>query len=117
MLQPARLQVEALQRQLASARGRLAGGKNSEAARLRTYSQLKNAQTFADSNLTAARDAYQQSYREATRLRRYLSVIAQPVASDVASSPNLWLLALEGLLAGLVLSFLASLGFSLSRRH
>ena len=117
MLQPARLQVQALQRQLAEARGRLAGGKNSEASRLRTYSQLKNAQTFADSNLTAARDAYQQSYREATRLRRYLSVIAQPVASDVPSSPNLWLLALEGLLAGLVLSFLTSLGLSLSRRH
>jgi capsular polysaccharide transport system permease protein len=116
MLKPAELQVQALQRQLAEARGRLAGGQNSEASRLRTFSQLKNAQTFADSNLTAARDAYQQSYREATRLRRYLSVIAEPVASDVPGSPNLWVLALEGLLAGLVLSFIASLGLDFFHR-
>jgi capsular polysaccharide transport system permease protein len=115
MLKPAQLQVQALERQLAQSRQRLAGGNNSEASRLRTFSQLKNAQTFADSNLTAARDAYQQSYREATRLRRYLSVIAEPVASDVPSSPNLWLLALEGLLVGLVVSFVASLGLSLAR--
>lgn len=116
MLRPAQMQVAALERQLAEARGRLAGGSNSESARLRTYSQLKNAQSFADSNLTAARDAYQQSYREATRLRRYLSVIVQPVASDVPTSPDLWLLALEGLLAGLVIAFIASLGLSMSRR-
>jgi capsular polysaccharide transport system permease protein len=116
MLRPAQMQVAALERQLAEARGRLAGGSNSESSRLRTYSQLKNAQAFADSNLTAARDAYQQSYREATRLRRYLSVIVQPVASDVPTSPDLWLLALEGMLAGLVLAFLASLGLSMNRR-
>jgi capsular polysaccharide transport system permease protein len=116
MLKPAQLQVQALQRQLAEARGRLAGGQNSEASRLRTFSQLKNAQTFADSNLTAARDAYQQSYREATRLRRYLSVIAEPVASDVPSSPNLKLLALEGLLAGIVTASMTSLGLGLIRR-
>jgi capsular polysaccharide transport system permease protein len=115
MLKPAQLQVEALQVQLANVRQRLAGGKNSEASRLRTYSQLKNAQTLADSNLTAARDAYQQSYREATRLRRYLSVIAEPVASDVPSSPNLWLFALQGLLTGMVLAFLTSLGLGLTR--
>ncbi|MBV9529054.1 hypothetical protein [Sphingomonas sp.] len=116
MLKPAQLQVQALQGQLAQARARLAGGQNSEASRLRTFSQLKNAQTFADSNLSAARDAYQQSYREATRLRRYLSVISEPVASDVPSSPNLWLLAVQGLLAGIVISFLASLGMGLTRR-
>lgn len=116
MLKPAQMQVAALERQLAEARQRLAGGHNSEASRLRTYSQLKNAQSFADSNLTAARDAYQQSYREATRLRRYLSVIVQPVAADIPNSPDLWLLALEGLLVGLGLAFLASLGLGLARR-
>jgi len=116
MLQPAQMQVAALERQLAEARQRLAGGHNSEAARLRTYSQLKNAQSFADSSLTAARDAYQQSYREATRLRRYLSVIVQPVATDVPNSPDLWLLALEGLLVGLGVAAMTSLGLSLTRR-
>ena len=109
MLAPAGMQVAALEKQLADMRGRLVAGSSSQAARLRTYSQLKNAQTFADSNLSAARDAYQQAFRETTRLRRYLSVISRPVASDVPSSPNLWLFAVEGLLAGLVLAFLASL--------
>jgi len=115
MLRPARMQVEALERQLASTRARLAGGNGSAAAQLSAYSQLKNAQIFADSNLAAARDAYQQAYRDATRLRRYLTVISQPVAQDVPSSPNLALLALEGLLGGIVLAFVASLLLSLRR--
>lgn len=115
MLQSARLQVSALERQLAQARQRLADGDNSQAARLRTYTQLKNAETFALNNLTAAREAYQQAYRETTRLRRYLSVIAHPVAEDVPSSPNMWLLALEGFLAGVLLAMLTLLGMNLAR--
>ncbi len=109
MLIPARTQVEALEKQLASARQRLAGGSDSQASRLKTYSQLKNAQTFADTNLTAARDAYQQALRETSRLRRYLTVIARPVAEDMPSSPNFGLLAIEGLLAGMLLAFALSI--------
>lgn len=115
MLEPARQQVAALERQLSEARGRLAGGDNSQAARLRTYSQLKNAQTFADNSLAAARDAYTQAYREVLRQRRYLSVIARPVAADTSTDPDLGVLALEGLLGGLVAGFLALLGLSLVR--
>jgi capsular polysaccharide transport system permease protein len=109
MLAPARMQVEALEAQLGGARGRLAGGSNSQASRLRTFTQLKNAQTFADSNLSATRDSYQQALRETSRLRRYLTVIARPVAEDRPSSPNLGMLALEGLLVGMLLAFLLSL--------
>ena len=109
MLQPAKMQVEALEGQLAAARQRLAGGSDSQANRLRTYTQLKNAQTFADSNLASARDAYQQALRETSRLRRYLTVIARPVAEDRPSSPNFGLLAIEGLLAGMLLAFALSI--------
>ena len=115
MLHPAQMQVSALERQLAETRGRLAGGNDSAATRMRAYSQLKNAQTFADNNLVSARDAYQQAYRDATRLRRYLTVIAQPVAQDSPRSPNLGVLALDGLLGGIVLAFLVSLALSLRR--
>jgi capsular polysaccharide transport system permease protein len=109
MLIPARAQVEALEGQLAAARQRLAGGSNSQADRLRSYTQLKNAQTFADSNLASARDAYQQALRETSRLRRYLTVIARPVAEDMPSSPNFGLLAIEGLLAGMLIAFALSI--------
>ena len=109
MLTPAKMQVEALEEQLASARKRLAGGSDSQASQLRTFTQLKNAQTFADTNLASARDAYQQALRDASRLRRYLTVIARPVAEDQPSSPNLGMLALEGLLIGLLLAFVLSL--------
>lgn len=109
MLTPARMQVAALEGQLAEARQRLAGGANSQASHLRSYTQLKNAQTFADNNLAATRDAYQQALRETSRLRRYLTVIARPVAEDRASSPNLGMLAIEGLLIGMLLAFVLSL--------
>jgi len=109
MLIPARAQVEALEGQLAAARQRLAGGSNSQADRLRSYTQLKNAQTFADSNLASARDAYQQALRETSRLRRYLTVIARPVAEDMPGSPNFGLLAIEGLLAGMLIAFALSI--------
>ena len=109
MLTPARMQVEALEDQLAAARQRLAGGSGSQANQLRSFTQLKNAQTFSDSNLAATRDAYQQALRETSRLRRYLTVIARPVAEDAASSPNLGMLALEGMLVGMLLAFALSL--------
>ncbi|TCU59822.1 capsular polysaccharide transport system permease protein [Novosphingobium sp. PhB57] len=115
MLQTARMQVSALEAQLEQARQRLAGSSTSQAARLRTYTELKNAQTFTDNNLAAARDAYQQAYRETTRLRRYLTVIARPVASDRPTSPDLPMVAIEALLAGGVLTFLLMLGLSLFR--
>lgn len=116
MLQTAQLQVAALERQLAQARGRLTDGGNSQAARLRTYTQLKSKETFALSNLTAAREAYQNAYRETARLRRYVSVIARPIAETKPSGPNLLLLAFEGLLAGLVLALLTSIGLSMFGR-
>lgn len=109
MLAPSTMQVEALQGQLASARQRLAGGTGSQANQLRSFTQLKNNQTFADTNLSAARDAYQQALRETSRLRRYLTVIARPVAEDQPSSPNFGLLAVEGLLAGMLLAFALSI--------
>lgn len=115
LLNSARLQVAAMERQLSQARQRLSDGDNSQAAQLRTYTQLKNAETFALNNLTAAREAYQSAYRETARLRRYLSVIAHPVAEDRPSNPNLWLLALEGALGGVLLAMLTMLGMSLAR--
>jgi capsular polysaccharide transport system permease protein len=113
LLKPAQDQVAALEQQLGEARGRLAGTGNSEAAHLKSYEQLKNAQTFADNNLAAARNAYQQAFLQTMRLRRYVTVIARPVAEDRPSSPNLALLALEGLLVGLVLAFATSVGLGL----
>jgi capsular polysaccharide transport system permease protein len=110
LLQPAQQQVAALEQQLGEARGRLAGSGSSEAAHLKSFEQLKNAQTFADNNLAAARNAYQQAFLQTMRLRRYVTVIARPVSEDRPSSPNLALLALEGLLAGIVLAFATSIG-------
>lgn len=104
MLESAQMQVAALQRQLDEARGRLTNGANSQASQLRTYTQLKAAETFAMNNLTAAREAYQRAYLETSRLRRYLSVISRPVAQDVPSTPDLWLLLLEGSLGGILLA-------------
>ena len=67
---------------------------------------------FADA---AARNAYQQAFLQTMRLRRYVTVIARPVAEDQPSSPNVWLLALEGLLVGLVLAFATSVGLGLMK--
>ncbi len=116
LLKPAEQQVAALQQQLNQAQGRLAGSGKSEAARLKTYEQLKNAQTFSDSNLAAARSAYQQAFLQTMRLRRYVTVIARPVPEQDPSSPNLALLALEGLLVGLVLAFATSVILASTRR-
>ncbi len=116
MLAAARQQVAALERLRAEARARLTGGANSQAARLRPFTELKNAQIFADSNLTAARQAYQEAFHETARLRRYLTVIARALAQDHPGSPDFKLLALEGLLAGIVLAFIANLVLSSTGR-
>jgi capsular polysaccharide transport system permease protein len=120
MLVPAELQVAALQHRLAEMRGEMSGGSgNSQANQLKSYLQLTNTQTFADSNLLGARQAYQQAYTDASKLERYLTVIAQPVPEGVPSSPNSLLVLLESLAAGFLLAGVVTAGRAIYRsfRH
>src|SRR3546814_5075675 len=58
MLKPAKQQVAALKKQLASVRYRLSGDGDTEARQLKSYEALSTAQAFADSNLTLAQQSY-----------------------------------------------------------
>ncbi len=119
MLKPAEMQVAALKKRLAAVRYRLSGGGNAEARQLKSYEALRNAQAFADSNLTLAQQSYQQAMTDALRLQRYLSIIAQPVPTDRPSSPRTGLLLLQALALGFVLMFIARVAMALLRglRH
>lgn len=119
MLKPAEMQVAALKKRLASVRYRLSGGGNAEVKQLKPYEALRNAQTFADSNLTLAQQSYQQAMTDTLRLQRYLSIIAQPVPTDRPSSPRTGLLLLQALALGFVLMFIARVAMALLRglRH
>lgn len=119
MLKPAELQVAALEKRLASVRHRLSGSGNAEAKQLKAYEALRNAQAFADSNLTLAQQSYQQAMTDALRLQRYLSIIARPVPTDQPSSPRTGLLLLQALALGLVLMFIARVAMALLKgwRH
>lgn len=119
MLKPAQMQVAALQKRLVSVRHRLSGQGNTEARQLKSYEALRNAQAFADSNLTLAQQSYQQAMVDALRLQRYLSIIAQPVPTDRPSSPHTRNLLLQALALGFVLMFVARIAMALIRgmRH
>ncbi|MGB6243196.1 MAG: sugar ABC transporter [Castellaniella sp.] len=119
MLKPAKMQVAALKKRLASVRYRLSGDDNAEAKQLKSYEALRNAQVFADSNLTLAQQSYQQAMTDALRLQRYLSIIAQPVPTDRPSSPRTGLLLLQALALGFVLMFIVRVAMALLRglRH
>ena len=119
MLKPAELQVAALEERLESVRYRLSGGGNAEARQLKPYEELRNAQEFADSNLTLAQQSYQQAMTDALRLQRYLSIIARPVPTDQPSSPRMGLLLLQALALGFVLMFIVRVAMALLRglRH
>jgi capsular polysaccharide transport system permease protein len=106
MLRPAELQVAALKARLASVHHRLSGKGDTEATQLKSYEELRNAQAFADANLSSAQQSYQQATVNTLRLQRYLSIIAQPVPGDRPSSPRTRVLLLEALAAGFVLLFL-----------
>ncbi len=119
MLKPAEMQVAALKKRLASLRARLSGKGNTEALQLKSYEALRNAQLFADSNLTLAQQSYQQAMTDALRLQRYLSIIAQPVPTDRPSSPRVGILLLQALALGFVLMFIVRVAIALLRglRH
>ncbi len=119
MLKPAEQQVVAVQKRLASVRHRLSRDNNGEAKQLKSYEALRNAQVFADSNLTLAQQSYQQAMTDALRLQRYLSIIAQPVPTDRPSSPRMTVLLLQALALGFVLMFIARVVMALLRglRH
>lgn len=119
MLKPAEQQVAAVKKRLASVRHRLSRDNNGEAKQLKSYEALRNAQVFADSNLTLAQQSYQQAMTDALRLQRYLSIIAQPVPTDRPSSPRMTVLLLQALALGFVLMFIARVAMALLRglRH
>lgn len=119
MLRPAEMQVAALKKRLVEVRRRLSGEGNTEAKQLKSYEALRNAQAFADSNLTLAQQSYQQAMVDALRLQRYLSIIAQPVPTDRPSSPRTRILLLEALAIGFVLLFVTRVAIALLRglRH
>lgn len=115
MLHPAEMQVTALQQTLAETRKRMSGSGDTEAGQLKSYEALKNTETFADANLTVARQSYQQAYTDTQRLERYLSVISRPLPENSPSSPNTAVLLLEALAVGLVLAMLGTMGINLYR--
>lgn len=119
MLRPAELEVDALRKRIDSLRRRISGKGDTEAGQLKTYSALKNAQTFADDNLSAARQNYQQAFTETLKLQRYLSVISRPIPSHHPAAPGLAILLLEALAAGFVLVLVLRLAESVLRefRH
>ncbi|WP_236592410.1 sugar ABC transporter [Paraburkholderia metrosideri] len=119
MLHPAATLVDVLQKRLADTRRRLSGAGNTEATQLKEYEELKNAQTFADSNLTSAQQSYQQAFTDTLRLQRYLSVIAKPLPDSQPGSPNTPLLLLEALAIGFVLALLVRVFGALAKefRH
>lgn len=119
MLRPAEMQVAALQKRIVAVRRRLSGEGNTEAKQLKSYEGLRNAQAFADSNLTLAQQSYQQAMVDTLRLQRYLSIIAQPVPTDRPSSPRLSTLLLEALAIGFVLMLFARIAMALLKgmRH
>jgi capsular polysaccharide transport system permease protein len=119
MLRPAEMQVTSLKKRIAAVRQRLSGAGNTEAKQLKSYEALRNAQAFADSNLTLAQQTYQQAMTDTLRLQRYLSIIAQPVPTDRPSSPRTGILLLQALALGFVLMFIARVAMALLRglRH
>jgi capsular polysaccharide transport system permease protein len=115
MLRPAQMQVASLRERLVETQRRMSGTGDTEAGLLKSYEALKNAQTFADANLVAARQSYQQAFTDTLRLQRYLSVITRPVPEDSPSSPHTLMLLLEALALGFVLAFLGTMGASFYR--
>ena len=116
LLRPAQLQVEELQRQVADAHAQLAGSGQSTAAKLSDFDQLKNAQTYADADLNAVRSTYEHAVSNTLNNHRYVMPIELPIAQNEPSEPKYSYLALEGLLVGIVLSFVTSIGFGLKNR-
>ncbi|WP_143748910.1 sugar ABC transporter [Mesorhizobium sophorae] len=103
-LAPAQQQVDALNNRLNQLRSRMSGQGDTLASQLKTYVELTNQQTFADSNLLQARQGYQQAFTNAMALQRYLSIIARPVSETQPSIPNILIVLLLALGSGCCLA-------------
>lgn len=119
LLRPALAQVRALEARLLETRQRMSGEGNTAANLMKGYEELKNAQSFADANLVAAQQSYQHAFTDSARLQRYVGVIAKPWPTSLPSAPDMPVLLLEALAAGLALALGARLGAALLRelRH
>jgi capsular polysaccharide transport system permease protein len=119
MLVPAQQQVAALKNRLNDTWSQMIGKGNTSAAQMKTYGELTNEQTFADGNLLAARQNYQQAFTNALALQRYLAIIAKPVPEIRSSVPNRPLFMLVALAIGCALALAMQLGQALYRsfRH
>ncbi|VXB02481.1 Sugar ABC transporter [Burkholderia sp. 8Y] len=115
MLAPAAAQVQALTERLAQTRERINGKGKTQASQLGDYESLKNAEAFADANLTATQQSYQQAFTDTLKLQRYLTVITRPLPTDRPTSPNTPLLLLEAFAVGLALALSVRVAMSIGR--
>jgi len=104
MLVPAEEQVAALKGRLNDTWSQMIGKGNTSASQMKTYGELTNEQTFADSSLLAARQNYQQAFTNALALQRYLAIVARPVPEAQSSVPNRPLFLLVALSIGCALA-------------
>ncbi len=114
-LEPAELLVASLKHSIDDARSRLGGAGPSEATHLATYDALKTTESFADSNVTLARQTYEQARLAALSQQRYLAIIAQPTIDETVTYPNVAILIAESLAASIALVFFGSIAFGLAR--
>lgn len=107
--------IEALQKQVDAARGRLTGIGSSQASQLVEFEKLKVEQEFAEKNLETTRAALEQARLAAISQEKYVSLVQAPSLPDTKAYPYPpWYLA-GALLAGVLGLIIGSLLLGVAR--
>jgi Capsule polysaccharide export protein len=109
--------INALQRQIADERAKLAGQANSLAPRVSAYEDLQLERQFADRQMVEAASALVEAQEEARRQKLYLERIVNPSRPEQALEPRRWTSVLTVLISTLILYALGWLLLAGLREH
>jgi capsular polysaccharide transport system permease protein len=89
-LQSMRQRADALERQIAVERGRVASGSDGLADKIAAYEKLMLEQQFAIRALDQAMSALEAARTETRRQQLFLERVVEPVVADQATEPRGW---------------------------
>lgn len=102
-INPLKVRIASINRQIKEEEGRLTGGSNSYAGAAPEYQRLLQDSQIADRQLAAAMTAVTDAREEASRKRIYIETVVQPGVPDSATKPR----RLNGILATFVIGIMA----------
>jgi capsular polysaccharide transport system permease protein len=116
-LQSLRIRIEAIEKQIAAEKAKIAGGSDALVSKIAAYERLVLNREFADRNLAASFSALEIAQQEGRRQHLYIETVVKPMSADESAEPRRFRCVMTILLSGLSVFAMLWLTIAGSKEH